>query len=223
MHKIIKKLAEHALTHGNWAKVKLAVLILAVWLILPAKNAAADADDTQMTTQTYRMEIGEGFQQTAVQRFSITMIHTNQLTLAVDETEIDLSGIPGSLYADYLTANVITDILDGYHLEIEASEPRLKCTIADGGASDGDYYLEPLAETGTMVDNKWGYAKDDGTLTVPSAWTGVTTAPVTFKTWGAATDDTLGDDTVLWLGTRFNYGLPACTYTGTVTITAVGN
>jgi hypothetical protein len=140
------------------------------------------------------------------------------ISLSLIGNPVQLSGMPEQLLADSLTAKVITDNYDGYRLEIEASQPRLKCTLATS-----DYYIEPLAATGAMADNTWGYAVDDGTLTTPSSWTGMTNSPVAIKITGAATDSVAGDDTVIWFGTKVNSSLPACSYSGTITFTANAN
>jgi hypothetical protein len=141
---------------------------------------------------------------------------------SAEKTGISIGGLPGSLYADYLTANVITDNPTGYKLTIESSEPNLKCI--DGANT---YWLNALTGApSATLNNTWGYGVGTGTggLTQPSTWTGVTTLPITCDNYGYATDPDDGRDTVLWFGTQFDYTLPACSsYGGTVTITATSN
>jgi hypothetical protein len=138
------------------------------------------------------------------------------LALTLNKIKLSLGGPPNRLLADYLTANVITDNPIGYHLDITASEPRLKCTTSN-------HYINPLSTAGAMADNQWGYAVGSSGVTPPTAWTGVTTTDTPLKTATAATDLALGDDTTIWLGTRANYTLPACQYSGTITLTAIPN
>jgi hypothetical protein len=141
--------------------------------------------------------------------------------LSVDKSSLAMSGLPNVLIADYLTATVRTNNPSGYHLDIEATEPRLTCS-----SYDTNYYIEPLgsAETGAMLDNKWGYAVGTaGVDSPPSVWTGVTTSPVLFDGYGSATNPILGRNTRLWFGTKVNYSLPACEYGGSVTITVIAN
>jgi hypothetical protein len=143
------------------------------------------------------------------------------LSLTVDKSGLNMSGLPNALIADYLTANVITNNPTGYHLDIESAEPRLTCS-----SYDTDYYIEPLGsgETGAMLDNKWGYAVGAvGVETPPSVWTGVSGSPAVFDNYTTATDPALGQDTRLWFGTKVNMSLPACSYGGSVTITAIAN
>jgi hypothetical protein len=143
--------------------------------------------------------------------------YNTSLSMTVDKDSLNLSGMPKVLIADYLTAKVITDNPDGYSLSIKADDVDLVCT------SDGTKKIAALAGTGVMVDNHWGYAVGDGTLTVPSSWTGVTAAPVVVDSFTSATDLVLGRDTQVWFGSKVDYSLPACLYTGSVTFTVVGS
>jgi hypothetical protein len=142
-----------------------------------------------------------------------------------EKTGISMGGLPGTLYADYVTANVITDNLSGYNLTIESSQPNLECI--DGANT---YWLNalsgPPSPPSPTLNNTWGYGIGSGLdgLTVPSSWTGVTSSPVVFKNFASVTNPTLGDDTTIWFGTQYDHMQPACgSYGGTVTITAVGN
>jgi hypothetical protein len=136
------------------------------------------------------------------------------INLSVDG-EVDFGGVPNDLLADYSTANVKTNNLSGYNLMIEASEPRLKCS-----SYATDYYIEPLSSAGPMADNKWGYAVGAvGVNDPPGSWRGPSNTPAVFDSYGG--DTVAGRDTRLWFGTQVNYALPACAYSGTVTITAV--
>jgi hypothetical protein len=128
---------------------------------------------------------------------------------------VNISGQPDQLLANYLTANVKTNNPTGYNLSIEAAEPRLTCII-----SSNSYYIQPLTGTGAMVDNRWGYAVGSPNLS-PSSWKGLTTNATTIKNFATATDRLDGDDTTVWFGTRVDVSLPACTYNGTVTLTAI--
>jgi hypothetical protein len=134
------------------------------------------------------------------------------LSLSLDADSIDLSGPPNVLLADYLTANVITNNELGYHLDVEADEARLKCGVS------GDY-IEALPTVGAMTSGYWGVAVGDGSLSVPSVWTGLPALAV--DSFGGATDLVNGRDTVIWFGTKVGYDKPACEYVGVVTVTAV--
>jgi hypothetical protein len=141
------------------------------------------------------------------------------ISLALNESGLDLTGTIGDLWADYLIANVITNNPSGYHLDVSAAEPRLTCPV-----SGGPYYIEPLGGSGDFSGsnvNKWGYAVDDGSLTKPSNWTGLTTVQTPIDTFGSATDQTLGRDTVVWFGARVDMSQVACVYGAVVTFTAV--
>jgi hypothetical protein len=56
---------------------------------------------------------------------------------------------------------------------------------------------------------------------VPNLWTGMTNSATTIKTFGTATDPTDGDDTTLWFGAQASLTLPACFYSGEITITVI--
>jgi hypothetical protein len=121
---------------------------------------------------------------------------------------------------DYLTATVIAENTNGYHLEVDAAEARLKC-------SSSNDYIEPLgaavSPTGAMVNGYWGVAKDDDgdVLTKPSAWTGLPASPL--DSFNTDTDLVNGRDTMIWVGTKVGLDKPACSYSGTTIITAVAN
>jgi uncharacterized protein (TIGR02145 family) len=134
------------------------------------------------------------------------------------ETEVDtvnLSGAPNALLADYLTARVTTNSRSGYHLGISSNDANLVCSTT------GDV-IEPLATAGDMMDNHWGYLADPtGIVDGSSGWHGVTTDGLPYIKSPTGPTGAGGEDTVIWFGARVNYSLPACNYTGTVTITAV--
>jgi hypothetical protein len=187
----------------------------------PAVNCVV-ISDTEMTCQTPAHAAGTvPVTVDGVSAGEYEYLVPTFLNLTTDKSELNMSGLPNVLIADYLTANVITNNSTGYHLDIEATEPRLTCS-----SYDTNYYIEPLAsaETGTMLDNKWGYAVDSAIApTEPSIWTGLTTSPTVFDNYTTATDLTLGQNTRLWFGTKVNMSLPACSYGGSVTITAIAN
>jgi hypothetical protein len=136
------------------------------------------------------------------------------VSLSLDKAAVGLSGSPGGLLADYLTAQVATNLPKGYHLDIQADEPRLKCEKSE------DYIL-PLAGAGVaMADNHWGYGTG---ATLPSVWTGVTLAPVAVRTTTAPNATGSVDEVALWFGTRVNTALPACKYGGKVVVSVLGN
>jgi hypothetical protein len=143
------------------------------------------------------------------------------ISLSLSKLDVAISGTPNVLYTDYVVANVITNNPTGYHLDIEASQPDLVC------ASDGAYRITAVNEPSGTLINQWGYQLDDDgdEATVPSVWnwSGVTTQPAAFKTFPTDTDPTNGDDTVLWFGTKFILSIPACKYSGAVTISAITN
>jgi hypothetical protein len=155
---------------------------------------------------------------TATQHFAVNVSDPNAITLSLDKTSLSLSGSPNMLLTDYLTANVLTANPTGYVLQIESAEPRLKCAT-------GDYYIEPLANAGSMSDNHWGWAYDSGLspTTAPEnlTWDGVAISPTEIKNSTTATDLITGDNIRLWLGTKVNFSLPACAYSGSAKISAV--
>jgi hypothetical protein len=152
---------------------------------------------------------------------TFTYVSPDFITLSVDKSDVNIGGTPNILHTDYAVANVITNILTGYHLDIEASEPDLIC------ASDNAYRITAVNGPSGTLSNQWGYQLDDDgdEATVPSVWnwSGVTNLPVSFKTFPNATDPDDGDDTVLWFGTKFNLSIPACRYGGAVMISAITN
>lgn len=138
------------------------------------------------------------------------------ISLALSDPQINLSGPPRQLLADHLTANVRTNLLNGYRLDIEAAEPRLKCAVSNN-------YIKPLTSAGPMANNYWGYAVDSNvTPTEPSSWLGLSAVPATIKNFSTATDPTAGDNTRIWFATQADHTLPACNYKGVITITAMG-
>jgi hypothetical protein len=143
------------------------------------------------------------------------------LSLNLNKSDVAIGGTPNVLYKDYVVANVITNNPTGYHLEIESGQPDLVC------ASDGAYRIVAVSGPSPTLTNAWGYYVDDDgdELTVPSVWSwaGVTNSPVNFKSFPTGTDLVNGDDTVLWIGTRFNLSIPACRYGGEVTVSAIAN
>jgi hypothetical protein len=155
---------------------------------------------------------------TATHLFQITVNDPNVITLTLDKTSLSLAGSPNMLLSDYLTANVLTANPTGYVLQIESAEPRLKCAT-------GDYYIEPLTSAGSMSDNHWGWAYDGGIslTTAPEnlTWDGVAISPTEIKNSTTATDLTTGENIRLWLGTKVNFSLPACAYSGSAKISAV--
>jgi hypothetical protein len=169
------------------------------------------------SVQKFEITVNTGLDM-ATQQFIVDVIDPSSIILSVDESTINLSGVPGVLLADYLTANVLTGNPTGYALEVESAEPRLKCATSND-------YIEPLAGAGTMVDNHWGWARDDSAVptTAPDSltWRGVTSLATTIKTFSSATDLNLGDSTRIWFGARADYSLPVCQYSATITITAI--
>jgi hypothetical protein len=142
------------------------------------------------------------------------------LKIGVDKPILNMSGSPGQLISDHVTINVKTDNPTGYNLTIETDDIALTCT------DDETQKITALPEVaGTMQDNKWGYAVDNEvTPTTPSSWTGLTVAGASLKnTTTPQADPTSGEDTRVWFGTRADYTLSACSYTGSVTFTAVAN
>jgi hypothetical protein len=220
-------------TGGNGAAGRVQIIIASdipdpVAVTFGGVTATCSVDsDTQLTCTTPAHTAGAvSVLVGGVSAGTYTYIDPPILELSLRDTPVSLSGLPNVLLTDYITANVITNNPNGYHLDVEASEPRLKCTISSGGTST-DYYIEPLSATGAIVDNKWGFIKNNGaTLTTPTTtdnWTGITTTPTEIDSYNLPTDLTNGRDTIIWFGTRVNYTLPACVYAGTTTITAVGN
>jgi hypothetical protein len=134
------------------------------------------------------------------------------ITLTLDTYDINLTGQIGQVWSDDFIANVNTNNPVGYNLTIQASEPRLSCNL--GGSN---YYIQPLTGTGTMANNRWGYAVGGA----PSSWTGVTNSSVSIKSFTTATDRNLGDDTTAWIGTKVDLSQPTCSYVGTLVLTAV--
>jgi hypothetical protein len=140
------------------------------------------------------------------------------IEISVDKPNLTMSGLPNELITDNLTVNVKTDNPTGYNLTIEASDTNLTCQ------TDNTKKITALSSTASpMQDNKWGYAVDNEvTPTTPSSWTGLTTTAASLKTTTTPqTNPTIGEDTRVWFGTRADYTLPACSYTGSVTFTAI--
>ncbi|MDR2063914.1 MAG: LamG domain-containing protein [Candidatus Nomurabacteria bacterium] len=137
------------------------------------------------------------------------------ISLSVD-SNLDISATPGILAADHVTANVKTNNPSGYDLSISASSVDLVCE------SDSSKKILALpSAAGPMSNNRWGYAVDGGSLTVPSSWKGVTNSLVPIAGSSTPTDPDTGVDTTVWVGTRVDYSLPVCSYIGNVTFTAV--
>jgi hypothetical protein len=157
---------------------------------------------------------------TANQKYIITLYDPNAISLSVDKTAFNLSGLPSVLMADHLTATVTTGNPAGYRLTIEADEPRLKCVSSNN-------YIVPLTSAGAMTDNHWGWSRDDASTptTTPGAltWAGLSSSATEIKITSTATDPFDGEDTRVWLGTQVDLTLPACKYVGEVTITAAAN
>lgn len=139
------------------------------------------------------------------------------ISLTLNKQSINLSGAFGDVRADTLNANVVTDNPHGYNLEISSSSPPLSCNVHPEEA------IQPLTGTNAMLtDNRWGYAVDPtpASPSEPTIWNGVTTTPTVIATRGNATQG-LGETTVVWLGTIITAEQPACTYSGTIILTAV--
>jgi hypothetical protein len=143
------------------------------------------------------------------------------ISLSVSDPDVAIGGVPNVLHSDFVTVNVVTNVAAGYHLTVESGEPDLIC------ASNSTYRIAAVNGTNGTLSNTWGYFVDDdgNSATVPSVWNwaGVTNSPVSFANSPNATSLVSGEDTVLWLGTKFNLSIPACRYNGTATITAVAN
>jgi hypothetical protein len=212
-----------------------AVLVgLAAIFTSPPAQAADPATDIQITSQQFTVNIAVGTANTSQQlivniigntaatwqQFIVNILDPSAVTLTVDKNTLKLSGPPGALMADHLTATVKTANSLGYQLTIEAVEPRLKCAASD------DYIL-PLASAGEMTDNFWGWAYDSGLspTTAPETltWTGVASLSTTINNSATPTDLIYGDDIRIWIGTQVNFSLPACVYGGTSTLSATAN
>ncbi|MDR2336815.1 MAG: IPT/TIG domain-containing protein [Candidatus Nomurabacteria bacterium] len=146
------------------------------------------------------------------------------IAMTLSRNNLTITGTIGELWTDNLTVNVKTNNPKGYVLNIEASEPNLKCV------DDTKTYTIPAISGTSALDgatgrvNKWGYAKDDGSLSVPSSWTGVTSSTVAIDGLTSSATVADGRNTVVWFGARVNYGQPACDdYVTDVTFTVVGN
>jgi hypothetical protein len=140
------------------------------------------------------------------------------ISLNLDKAAVAIGGAPSSLYTDYVTATVMTDNTMGYKLTIESSQPDLKC-------ASSSHYINAVSGPSANLNNEWGYGVGGGLdgLTMPTAWTGVTNSPAIFANSSNATNPVSGEDTVLWFGTKFNFAIPACVYSGTITISAIAN
>jgi hypothetical protein len=141
------------------------------------------------------------------------------IEISVNKPNLTMSGLPNELITDNLTVNVKTDNPTGYNLTIEASDTNLTCQTDNTKKITA---LPNTTSTSAMV-NQWGYARDDEvTPTTPSSWTGLTIAGASLKnTTTPQADPTLGEDTRVWFGTKVDWTLPACSYTGSVTFTAI--
>jgi hypothetical protein len=197
-------------------KVVSLVLPLALLLANFYYYSPAFADPSPTAQQHFAVTVFDvAGNASATQHFTVNVTSPDSLTLSIEGAPVNLSGAPGALQADYLTVNVKTTNAAGYRLDIEAAEPRLKCASSDD-------YFNPLAGSGSMTDDRWGYAVDNGTVpSEPALWTGMTNSATTIKTFGMATDPADGDDTTLWFGAQASLTLPACVYSGEITITAV--
>jgi alpha-tubulin suppressor-like RCC1 family protein len=136
------------------------------------------------------------------------------ILLNSDSNVINLSAMPnGSLVADSVGLNVITNNSNGYVLSVKASSADLVCSSIPTAV------ISPQSPDGaTLAINRWGYAVG---ASQPNLWNGVKTTDSTIDSTGSATTDD-GRDTRLWLATVVDSTVPACTYTGTITLTAVG-
>ncbi|MDR2063335.1 MAG: IPT/TIG domain-containing protein [Candidatus Nomurabacteria bacterium] len=143
------------------------------------------------------------------------------IEIYVDSDDFGMGGVPSELISGNLTVNVKTDNPTGYNLSVHADDVDLSCV------SDTSKKILALPATaGLMSDNHWGYAVDANPLspttpTTATNWTGLTTGGAVIGGSGTATDLTLGEDTVVWFGTKVDWTLPACSYTGGVTFTAI--
>jgi hypothetical protein len=184
------------------------------------------ASDTQITCTTGAHVVGtvEAVVERSVESGNLTGAFTyvspEFIALTISDTDVVIDGAPNALYTDHLTMNVKTNRTNGYHLDIESSQPNLKCATSND-------YINAVSGTSATLNDTWGYQvdADSDPATVPTTWNwvGVTTAPAAFITAPTATDLAAGEDTVLWFGTRFDYAIPSCNYSGSVVITAVGN
>jgi hypothetical protein len=214
-----------------------AVALLTLSLLPPP---AAHADDpntrTQTATQTLTLTVQkQGVSKTtqklqiavlqigtatATQTLKITVAAPEAISLTLNKTALALSGSPNVFLADHLTANVITDNPTGFVLSIEAAEPRLKCATSND-------YIEPLSTAGSMSDNHWGWAYDSGVSPTAApedlTWNGVAAIQTEIKNSPTATDVLAGEDIRIWFGTKVNFSLPACIYSGGTKISAVMN
>jgi hypothetical protein len=107
---------------------------------------------------------------------------------------------------------VVTNSKNGYSLTIRADEVNLVSTTDETAM-----FVPQSVNDGALDVNAWGYGVG---ATSPENWRGVTTGDVEIDNYGAATMAS-GRDTLVWLGARAGYTLPAGEYVGTVTLTAV--
>jgi hypothetical protein len=144
------------------------------------------------------------------------------LSFSASSLSVDLSVTPNAgEFTDNITYEVNTNHSNGYDLIIQTSNNSSDYTNHPNDllckAGGNNYYFNGLTSPSATLDNDtWAY-KSDGNWLAPS------TSAQTLKKIDSPTTVGLPDSTNLTFGAKATMATPACTYTGRVLVTVVGN
>ncbi|MCL2094593.1 IPT/TIG domain-containing protein [Candidatus Saccharibacteria bacterium] len=139
--------------------------------------------------------------------FSEVYCSTNPFTIDI------LPSAAGTLGTDCVTITTATNNPTGYNTTFNTSSANLVCTT-----DSGPYSLAPASSApAALGNNQWGYSIGTDT---PSVFQAVPTVAAIVQ---SNTGSTIGDSFMLWIGAQLDLSQPACTYTGTITMTASAN
>jgi hypothetical protein len=133
-----------------------------------------------------------------------------------------LSPTPGGVYGgDSHTISVNTNVKDGYTLSVSTNNGNSDLSHVSGAT------IGPVSGTllspSIIASNTWGFSLQSGGTDLTAKWIGMPnmTNPLTLKT--GPPNETTGDQTTVYFGTKVSANQPAGTYQTTIIYTAMAN
>jgi hypothetical protein len=137
--------------------------------------------------------------------FSPTFCSDDEFNITIDPT------MEGALGAACATVATSINNPTGYATTLNAAA-NLTCSVNSGTYSLASASATPAA----LGNNQWGYAIGVG---APNAFQAVPTSAAIIQSSAVAPNDSF----LFWIGAQVDYSQPACTHTGTITMTASPN
>ena len=153
------------------------------------------------------------------------------ISLALDTTNVVIGGVGGltpstnsGFGSNTNTASVWTN-MDGYKLSISTNSTTSNTMDHTTLSSNINATSGTLTTPSSLSDNTWGFTLTPSPNPTNNIWTAIPnkSSPLTIKSTSTPNETLLGDQTIVYYGTKIGWTLPPGTYQVVVTYTVVGN